>query len=63
MANCIGCKIRKCDHVLGSDNCLKARAKARKARIACHGRLARDEAYRTLGLTKVKGALGGVYWE
>lgn len=24
---------------------------------------ARDEAMRSLGLTKVRGALGGVYWE
>ena len=26
-------------------------------------RSARDEAYRSCGLTKVKGALGGTYWE
>ncbi len=26
-------------------------------------RKARDEAYRSCGLKKVRGALGGVYWE
>jgi hypothetical protein len=37
----------------------KARARARAKAI----RKAREEAYKSCGLVKVKGALGGVYWE
>jgi hypothetical protein len=38
----------------------KARAKTRKANA---NRKGRDEAYRSCGMTKVRGALGGTYWE
>ncbi len=36
--------------------------KARKARAKAQ-RQARDEAMRSLGLVKVRGAMGGTYWE
>lgn len=36
--------------------------KARKARQKA-ARKAREDAYRSCGLVKVRGALGGVYWE
>ncbi|MDQ1291959.1 MAG: hypothetical protein QG615_1769 [Nitrospirota bacterium] len=40
------------------EQCKQARlAKRREARKA------RDEAYRSCGLVKVRGALGGTYWE
>ena len=34
----------------------------KKKRTALH-RKAKDQAMKDLGLTKVKGALGGIYWE
>jgi len=40
----------------------EARRKARRERSRAN-RKAREEAYRALGLRKVKGALGGMYWE
>lgn len=39
-----------------------ATAKAKRARRNANRR-ARDEVMRSLGLTKVRGAMGGVYWE
>jgi uncharacterized Zn finger protein (UPF0148 family) len=36
------------------------KAKLQKARLT---RKAREEALRSLGLVKVRGAMGGVYWE
>lgn len=33
-----------------------------RARVNAN-RTAKDDAYRSLGLTKVRGALGGTYWE
>lgn len=38
----------------------KLEARASRARSA---RKAKDEAMRSLGLVKVRGALGGLYWE
>lgn len=38
-------------------------AYARKRRQAAANRRARDEAMRSLELTKVRGAMGGTYWE
>jgi len=35
----------------------------RKRAITNMRRKARDEAMRSIGMVKVKGALGGVYWE
>jgi len=37
--------------------------KAGKARLRAKARQSRDNAMRGLGLVKVRGALGGVYWE
>jgi len=49
----------------GENKCEKcddspARAKRAKARA---NRRARESVMRSLGLTKVRGAMGGVYWE
>ena len=46
------------------DECEKRaeRAKERNKR-ARDNRKAKDEALESIGLTKVKGALGGTYWE
>jgi len=38
-------------------------AKRRKTKRANDNRKARDSALRSLGLTKVRGNLGGTYWE
>jgi len=38
-------------------------ARLRKLAIANRNRAGRDEAYRSAGLVKVRGALGGAYWE
>lgn len=43
----------------GCPDC-EARLKTRKALKARHDR---DEAYKSCGLVKVRGALGGTYWE
>lgn len=48
---CKECEERK-DH--------QKKQRARKARLS---RKARENELRGLGLTKVRGALGGVYWE
>ena len=40
-----------------------AMKKMEKAQKARERRKAREEAYRSCGLVKVKGALGGTYWE
>lgn len=40
----------------------KADKPAVKARKAANRR-ARDEAMRSIGMTKVRGAMGGTYWE
>jgi len=37
--------------------------KITKAFYAAQNRKAREEAYKSCGLVKVKGALGGTYWE
>ena len=42
--------------------CEETRSKARRARARAN-RKAREDVYASLGLTKVRGALGGVYWE
>lgn len=34
-----------------------------KRKRAAFNKRARDEAYKSCGLVKVKGALGGTYWE
>ena len=39
---------------------MKTRMKTRRATMR---RRERDDAYRSCGLVKVRGALGGVYWE
>lgn len=48
-----------CDE-LSEDRDRKASAKRAKARAA---RRARDEALRSCGLVKVRGSMGGTYWE
>ncbi len=47
----------------GDNRCAKCDAKKIKAKNAARPRKERDDAMRSLGLTKVKGALGGIYWE
>jgi hypothetical protein len=46
--------------MLAEEQGRKAEAKKAKARAA---RRARDEAYRSCGMVKVRGAMGGTYWE
>jgi hypothetical protein len=53
-----GDEIRTLDKV---NTCPKCKEKTKKARAA--NRRANDDALRSLGLTKVRGALGGTYWE
>lgn len=43
--------------------CDAAEANGRKRAKAKAARKARDAAMRSLGLVKVRGALGGTYWE
>lgn len=43
----------------GDNNCGKCRNKKK----AAESRKMRDQAMRDLGLTKVRGAMGGTYWE
>jgi hypothetical protein len=45
----------------GENTCRVCKEKTKKARAA--QRRAIDHELRGMGLTKVKGALGGVYWE
>lgn len=42
---------------------LLQKTKQRCQRIAKRNRQSRDQAMRDLGLVKVRGALGGTYWE
>ena len=50
----------------GENTCLscerEARSKAKRARARANRR-AREDVLSSLGLVKVRGALGGVYWE
>lgn len=48
----------------GDNRCMKCEeaSKAKKAK-ARKARKERDEAMRSCGLVKVRGALGGTYWE
>lgn len=64
-----GCEIATID---GENQCipceelavaLKNSALARTRKRARERRRGRDEAMRSLGLKKVRGALGGTYWE
>lgn len=43
-------------------SCKQCKAYKRRKR-ARENRKAKDEAMKSLGLTKVRGALGGTYWE
>lgn len=56
---------RKCGQEIvtvdGENTCRDCKEKAKKARAA--RQRANDDALHSLGLTKVKGAMGGVYWE
>lgn len=47
----------------GENRCRKCENKKIKAAEARARRLARDAAMQSIGLTKVRGALGGTYWE
>jgi hypothetical protein len=47
------------NHVASCDACQSRR----KTKRATRRRQDRDEAYRSSGLVKVRGALGGIYWE
>jgi hypothetical protein len=49
--------VERAGKVTPGEKAAKAKARARE------NRRARDDAYRSLGLKKVKGALGGTYWE
>ena len=52
------------DISVGNEQSSVARLFAERSRIrAKRARKAKDEAYRSCGLVKVRGALGGVYWE
>jgi uncharacterized Zn finger protein (UPF0148 family) len=47
----------------GENRCATCDAKVRKSAKRRKARRERDAIMRSLGLTKVKGALGGTYWE
>lgn len=47
----------------GDNLCPDCEKKKKNRAKAAANRKARDEAMRSIGLTKVKGALGGTYWE
>lgn len=49
-------------HKNANPDCPECAAR-RRTRKATAGRQAREEAYKSAGLVKVRGALGGVYWE
>jgi hypothetical protein len=47
----------------GENKCEKCDQKERRTKRARANRRARDAVMRSLGLVKVRGALGGTYWE
>ena len=47
----------------GDGKCQRCDNKDKVSRKARQSRKMRDEAMRSLGLVKVRGALGGTYWE
>jgi len=47
----------------GENRCGECEEKSRKSKAATQRRKERDSIMSSLGLTKVKGALGGTYWE
>jgi len=47
----------------GDNRCEKCRNKAKASKRTRLARKERDAIMRSMGLTKCKGALGGVYWE
>ena len=47
----------------GENNCSKCENKTIKKKETARRRRERDTLMRSMGLIKVKGALGGTYWE
>jgi len=47
----------------GENRCAACEDKARRSRRSNLARKMRDQAMRDCGLVKVRGALGGTYWE
>ena len=47
----------------GENRCAECEGKARKSARARANRKARESALESCGLVKVRGALGGTYWE
>ncbi len=62
VCNVCGCEFDGRDGENTCRACEEGRSKARRARANANRR-ARESVLRDLGLTKVRGALGGVYWE
>jgi len=55
-----GCEISTTD---GDNKCSVCDTKSRKSAKARNARKERDSIMRSMGLVKVKGAMGGTYWE
>ena len=47
----------------GENRCERCEGKLRTSRKAAANRRARESVLRSCGLVKVRGALGGTYWE
>ena len=47
----------------GDNTCSKCENRKTKSKAASKARRERDEVMRSMGMTKVRGAMGGVYWE
>jgi len=64
LTNCTKCQkpSEKITKVYGKPYCLDC-GKKKRASIANANRKEREQCYKDLGLKKVKGALGGTYWE
>ena len=55
-----GCEIYTKD---GENRCEKCEGKAKKSKKATANRRMRESVMASLGLVKVRGAMGGTYWE
>ena len=62
MKNCERCGI-EIDTKDGENTCAECENKIRISRKANRARREREQALRDIGLVKVRGGLGGTYWE
>ncbi len=61
MKFCSGCST-EIDTKDGDNHCKDCKSKAKRQRARAN-KAAREDALRSLGLVKVRGAMGGTYWE